>query len=586
MERAQSARMAAGPLSRAVGRRPFRSHSACGRRGAGGHAASEFSSEPDTGGFHPGLGHLPIAGHVTLSLRRRRGGVFRRPIFDARDRRHLQRPHGVGRQLEHSVPCDQRRSAGKRSRAGRHDDGVRCAHQPDYRGRICGVFGRDDRVDRPAARRGQLRRGKSARVRRQLGKRRGWPRHPEFIYGRHRWPHAEGRRRNCRSTAASRWGSRGATRARKSTAVSASPKWTAADFKHAFDIDDYDVEGIVSGEYHLYGPYQGPFGFGTLTIDDGIAYGEPFETASGSLRFEGNGVRIDSIQMRKSGGTAEGAAFVGWNGTYSFNATGRRIPMESVKAMAYPQAPLTGLLEFNADGTGTFEVPRYQFRGRIRDLFVSDEGIGEVTGRLDVRGESMTVEIEAASPRLAVSGTGRIDLTEAQDADITLRFTDTSLDPYARAFEPRLSPFTTAVGSGTLRIIGQLANRAAARRRHDVRSAAAADVRLPAAQREADSRADAQQRRANRRHALHRRRHRARPDRHDGHECRPCRRPRARAGEPGHSAGLLSQYPQLRQCRADRAGERFARCAQSSSGARRSRTAVFGTSRCRTRSNR
>ena len=82
----------------------------------------------------------------------------------------------------------------------------------------------------------------------------------------------------------------------------------------------------MSGEYHLYGPYQGPFGFGTLTIDNGIAYGEPFETASGSLRFEGNGVRIDSIQMRKSGGTAEGAAFVGWNGTYSFNATGRRIP--------------------------------------------------------------------------------------------------------------------------------------------------------------------------------------------------------------------------------------------------------------------
>ena len=180
--------------------------------------------------------------------------------------------------------------------------------------------------------------------------------------------------------------------------------------------------------------------------------------SSGSLRFEGNGVRIDGIQMRKSGGTAEGAAFVGWNGTYSFNATGRRIPLEGVKAMAYPQAPLTGLLEFNADGTGTFEVPRYQFRGRIRDLFVADEGVGEVTGRLDVRGDSMTIEIEAASPRLAVSGTGRIDLTETQDADVTLRFTDTSLDPYARAFEKRFSPFTTAVGSGTLRVIGELAN--------------------------------------------------------------------------------------------------------------------------------
>ncbi|HKY22096.1 MAG TPA: translocation/assembly module TamB domain-containing protein [Vicinamibacterales bacterium] len=234
--------------------------------------------------------------------------------------------------------------------------------------------------------------------------------------------------------------------------------WTAEDFKHAFDIDDYDVQGMLTGEYHLYGPYRGPFGFGTLTIDNGVAYGEPFETATGTLRFEGNGVRIDSIQMLKSGGTASGAAFVGWNGTYSFNATGRRIPMESVKATAYPKMPLTGLLEFNADGNGTFDMPRYQFRGRIRDLFVLDEGVGEVTGRLDVREEVMTLEIEAASPRLAVSGTGRIALDKTRNADVSVRFTDTSLDPYARAFEPRLSPFTTAVGSGTLRVMGEIAN--------------------------------------------------------------------------------------------------------------------------------
>jgi hypothetical protein len=235
-------------------------------------------------------------------------------------------------------------------------------------------------------------------------------------------------------------------------------KWTATDFKHAFDIDEYRVEGEISGEYHLYGPYHGPFGFGTLTIDKGIAYGEPFETAAGSLRFEGNGVRIDAIQMKKSGGTAEGAAFVGWNGTYSFNAGGRRIPVEGVAALTYPQAPLHGMLEFTADGSGTFDVPRYQFRAQIHDLFLKDEGIGDLTGRLDVRGEVMTMELDAASPRLAVSGTGRLELNEAEKVDLTLRFNDTSLDPYARAYEPRLSPFTTAVGSGTLRVFGELSN--------------------------------------------------------------------------------------------------------------------------------
>ena len=234
--------------------------------------------------------------------------------------------------------------------------------------------------------------------------------------------------------------------------------WPASDFKHAFNIDEYKVQGTLSSDEHVYGPYHGPFGFGTLTIDKGVAYGEPFDTAAGSLRFEGNGVRIDGIEMKKSTGTAEGAAFVGWNGTYSFNADGRRIPVDSVAVLQYPDAPLSGSHGFHrrrqrhvrraalpvqgADSRSVSERRRHRRRDRPSRS----------------RGTVMTMELEAASPRLAVSGTGRVDLIEGEDADLTLRFTNTSLDPYARAFDPKLSPFTTAVGSGTLHITGELAN--------------------------------------------------------------------------------------------------------------------------------
>ena len=70
----------------------------------------------------------------------------------------------------------------------------------------------------------------------------------------------------------------------------------------------------------------------------------------------------------------------------------------------------------------------------------------------------LTMEFEAASPRLVVSGSGRIALTPEMDAELTLRFTDTSLDPYLRFFEPQLSPFTTAVAGGTIRVVGELAD--------------------------------------------------------------------------------------------------------------------------------
>jgi hypothetical protein len=229
------------------------------------------------------------------------------------------------------------------------------------------------------------------------------------------------------------------------------------DLKHAFDLDEYRLNGDLTGEFHLYGKYTRPFGFGKMTIDRGTAYGESFESASAGLRFEGAGVRLDALKMAKGGGDISGAAYVDWQGHYSFNADGRRLPVEKIDALAYPNMPLFGVMTFSASGSGTFEAPRYDVKGRITDLFVVDEGIGQVTGQLTVRGDLLTIDqFEAASPRLAVSGAGKINLAGGAEADLTLRFNDTSIDPYVRLFNPQVSPFTTAIASGTIHATGPL----------------------------------------------------------------------------------------------------------------------------------
>jgi hypothetical protein len=230
-----------------------------------------------------------------------------------------------------------------------------------------------------------------------------------------------------------------------------------ADLARAFEIDDYDVDGLVSGEYHVYGHYETPLGFGRLLVEQGTAYGETFESATSALRFEGKGVRLDTLQIAKDSGVATGAAWVGWDGTYSFNMAGRRIPVESLETMAFPRAPLSGLLHFTASGAGSFTDPRYDARLQIDDLFAGDEGVGQLSARLSVRGDMLTGDFDAASPRLLVSGSGRLAMTPSQDAEVTLRFQDTSLDPYVRFFEPRLSPFTRAIAGGTVRLAGELA---------------------------------------------------------------------------------------------------------------------------------
>ena len=232
-----------------------------------------------------------------------------------------------------------------------------------------------------------------------------------------------------------------------------------ADFREAFDLQDYEVDGKLSGDFHVYGRYEGPHGFGHMTIARGIAYDEPFAEAETALRFEGTGVRLDALQMSKGGGQITGAAYVGWNGTYSFNADGRNVAVETLALTTYPGYPtIFGSLDFSASGTGTFEAPRYDVRFSASDLFFGDEGVGEMSGRLSMRGLLMTYEMEVASTRLAVSSTGRVELNDEMDAELSFRVSDSSLDPFVRAIQPAFSPFTSAIASGTIRVVGELYN--------------------------------------------------------------------------------------------------------------------------------
>jgi hypothetical protein len=229
------------------------------------------------------------------------------------------------------------------------------------------------------------------------------------------------------------------------------------DLRHAFQLDDWPVEGKVSGEFRLYDKYTRPFGYGRLAITDATAWDEPFERATAPMRFEGQGVRLDAIEMVKSGGTITGAAYVGWDARYSFNARGDRIPLESLAAIKYGKTEWSGLMRFSAGGASTFANPRYEVQMSADDVFLGEEGIGAMAIGFEMRDRLITFsQLEAAG--LGVSGSGQIELSEFMDAELSFRFNRTLLDPYVRLFEPRISPYARAVASGSMRIVGQLAN--------------------------------------------------------------------------------------------------------------------------------
>jgi hypothetical protein len=237
-----------------------------------------------------------------------------------------------------------------------------------------------------------------------------------------------------------------------------------ASLRHAFQIDQYPVTGLFSGEMHLTGMYARPVGFGAMVIEDGRAYGQPIRRATASLRFDGRGVRLDGLEIAINndtarGGSITGAAYIGFDSTYSFNATGRGIPVENIAAARFTKFPITGTAEFTADGSGTFDMPRNNFKITVSGLAVGNEPLGDLTGTLALRGNELSGDVAVQLQDVSLTGTGRIALTPQADSELSFRFHDSPLDRYIRLFKPNFLPDTTgAKVSGSVRVMGELAN--------------------------------------------------------------------------------------------------------------------------------
>ena len=80
-----------------------------------------------------------------------------------------------------------------------------------------------------------------------------------------------------------------------------------ADLKHAFDIDDYDFDGTLSGEFTVTGEYERPFGSGTMTDYGGHRLRRDVRPWPADVKLEGDNVRLENIRAAKGRDRAPGS---------------------------------------------------------------------------------------------------------------------------------------------------------------------------------------------------------------------------------------------------------------------------------------
>ena len=203
----------------------------------------------------------------------------------------------------------------------------------------------------------------------------------------------------------------------------------------------------------LYGPYRRLFGVGRLRLDRSTAYGEPFDSAAADLRFEGTGVRLNGLDIRKGRGPGDGGRGhrVG-RASYSFDGDARGVDVASLTFRARAAAPaIRGTTAGTASGVGLLDDPRYTIRATVSNLRIEDEEVGHITGRLDVRDGDLRLNLEGASSTVAFSAAVRVTLSGRRTQTSRYEVADWSLDPYVRMLVPEWSLYA----GGAQRLAGR-----------------------------------------------------------------------------------------------------------------------------------
>ena len=194
------------------------------------------------------------------------------------------------------------------------------------------------------------------------------------------------------------------------------------------DLGTFPVTGNLTGTLNLKGPKDAFEGAGSVTVKNGVIYGEPIDLASADIAFTQGKVKATNVLVRAPGGEIRGEAeFNMTTEQFSYTIASGALDLSRFKLLASLKDLLGGNVILKSTGAGTFKNPELVVEATLNDatlrglqlpagspppsLYIAIRG-----GRLVVRGsvgDLVTIEGEGAvGENLAVDGLIRLTVTD------------------------------------------------------------------------------------------------------------------------------------------------------------------------------
>ncbi|QNI33621.1 translocation/assembly module TamB domain-containing protein [Alloacidobacterium dinghuense] len=222
------------------------------------------------------------------------------------------------------------------------------------------------------------------------------------------------------------------------------------------------VTGTFNLNAHAGGEIENLNGGGHLSIQGGDAYGEHYRSLNADLKFAGEEIGVSKLVLLQNGAQLTGSGGFGIRTKqFHFQAEGKDFDLSHTEHFKNAKYPVSGVLVFSADGSGTIASPTIHANAHITKIVVGNEKNGsiDVEAHTDHGNLLYTANGRLASAALQVTGQTAISGDYVSQAHATLSNLD--VDPFMEMFHVEGVTWHSSIAgdltvSGPLRQLRQL----------------------------------------------------------------------------------------------------------------------------------
>jgi translocation and assembly module TamB len=181
------------------------------------------------------------------------------------------------------------------------------------------------------------------------------------------------------------------------------------------------LTGMVALDAHAVGLLRSLSGGGHLSLANGVAYGEPYESAVAELTVQGKDIEASSVVLKMHGMQLAGNGGYDWGDDHLHaHAEGHDILLSKFVTVQHAKTDIDGVVSVVADANGTLTQPGLKANVKLAGVTYQGQKIGEAAIEAHSTGDTMFVTATSTLVGAKVDVSGQAKLTGDYQAQAKL----------------------------------------------------------------------------------------------------------------------------------------------------------------------